>query len=119
MAVNRTTRSEAQDEWTRRLYADSLENTLALRESVKAFCYKRKLHRKGMVCYFSYVKASIEHKQEFLEMEKRLGNLRLVDKQLEAPKTGGEEREGCVDWADRVADDEAGWPFTEGPGREG
>jgi hypothetical protein len=115
MAVSHTTRSEARDEWIRRLYADSLENTLALRESVKAFCYMSKLRRKGMVYFPSFVKASMAHKQKFLEIERRLCNLRLVDEQLKAHKTGGEEREGCVDWADRVAEGEAGWPFTEGP----
>jgi hypothetical protein len=44
-----------------------------------------------------------------------------VDELLRAPKTGSgcEEREGCVEWADRVADGEAGWPFTEGSDCEG
>jgi hypothetical protein len=110
MVVSRTTRSEARDEWIRRLYADSLESTLALRESVKAFCYVSKLRRKGMVLCRFYFKASVAHKQKFLEMEKRLCNLRLVDELLRAPRTGSgcEEREGCVDWASRVAEGEAG-----------
>jgi hypothetical protein len=121
MSVSHKTRSEARDEWTRRLYADSLESTLALRESVKAFCQMSKLHRKGMVLFPSFVKASMAHKQKFLELEKRLCKLRLVDGLLRAPKTGSgcEEREGCVEWADRVADGEAGWPFTEGSDCEG
>jgi hypothetical protein len=121
MSVSHKTRSEARSEWTRRLSSEALSSTLALRESVKAFCYTSKQRRKGMMHFPSFVKAAMAHKQKFIELEKRLCNLRLVDELLRAPKTGSgcEEREGCAEWADRVADGEAGWPFTEGSDCEG
>lgn len=99
MSVCRTIRHEAKDEWTRRLEHRLQDLDEAVRTSVKYHSCIRKLNKKGMFFLPALITAHTANKFKFVEAEKRLRRLRLVDEHLKSLKVGRQSLDGGLDWA--------------------
>jgi hypothetical protein len=88
MNTNHQTRDEIQNDWTGHLRRRVERIDETFRSIVKEQCNMSKLFRKRQAYHSQFVRAYTINKQMFLNLEKKILKLRLVEERL-SPSRGG------------------------------